>query len=108
MVALRFAALCALGLCACRSTATPDSGARDTLASPGALRALAQGDSGVVIRAEKVFTMDAQDHVFAPGMLLVRNGKIEAVGASFPVPEGFEVVDYGSAWLTPGSVDLHT
>jgi imidazolonepropionase-like amidohydrolase len=104
MVAVRFALCCALGLCACRASSDSDK----LIASRTAMHPLAQGESGVVIRAEKVFTMDAKDHVFAPGMLLVRNGKIEAVGGSFPVPEGFEVIDYGSAWLTPGSVDLHT
>ena len=66
MVAVRLGALCALGICACQSTAAADKGARDTIASRGAMHALAAGDSGVVIRAEKVFTMDAQDHVFAP------------------------------------------
>jgi len=108
MVALRTSALCALGICACRASGESGAGLSERAAAPGALHPLVQGETGVVLRAEKVFTMDAQDHVFAPGMLLVRNGKIEAVGKSFPVPEGFEVIDYGTAWLTPGSVDLHT
>jgi imidazolonepropionase-like amidohydrolase len=103
--------LAALALCACRSNrAASDEleSAIDTRASAGALAPLAAGDSGVVIRAAKVFTMDATDRVLAPGMLLVRNGKIEAVGTQFSVPQGFEVIDYGAAWLTPGLVDLHT
>ena len=109
MVSSRCITAIALGLCACRSTSTSlDARAIDTRALPGALAALAEGDSGVVIRAGKLFTMDAEDRVLSPGMLLVRNGKIEAVGAQFPVPAGFEVIDYGSDWLTPGLVDLHT
>lgn len=109
MVSLRCIIAIALCLCACRSTsADREANVIDTQRTPGALDALAAGDSGVVIRAGKVFTMDAQDRVLSPGMLLVRNGKIEAVGANFPVPTGFEVIDYGSDWLTPGLVDLHT
>jgi len=100
----------ALALCACRSSASSKAldNAVDTRATKGALAALAEGETGVVIRAEKLFTMDAQDRVLSPGMLLVRNGKIEAVGVRFDVPAGFELIDYGPAWLTPGLVDLHT
>ncbi len=105
MVALRFATLCALGAVACQST-SPSSDS--TRASADAFSALGPGESGVAIRADKVFTMDAEDRVLAPGMLLVRNGKIAAIGAHFEVPQGFEFVDYGTAWLMPGCVDLHT
>ncbi len=108
MVALRFAALVAFTACSCRSTPSADVHATDMRAAFGAFAALAPGDSGVVLRAQKVFTMDAENRVLSPGMVLVRNGKIGAVGQSFDVPVGFEVIDYGPSWLTPGLVDLHT
>jgi imidazolonepropionase-like amidohydrolase len=100
-------ALGALAFSGCRAT-SPDVHAVDTRFDRGAFAALAEGEIGFVVRAGKVFTMDADDRVLTPGMVLVRGGKIAAVGASFDVPAGFELVDCGSAWLTPGLVDLHT
>ena len=43
------------------------------------------------------------------GAMLVRNGRIEAVGArgTVAVPPDARVVDFGAAWLCPGFVDLH-
>jgi imidazolonepropionase-like amidohydrolase len=43
------------------------------------------------------------------GAVVTKNGRIEAVGraAEIPVPQGYEVVDCGDAWLVPGFVDLH-
>lgn len=98
---------CLLALAACRA-GTSDPRESAALAVRGAFAPLGPGETGFVVRADKVFTMDAEDHVFAPGMVLVRGHKIVAVGAPFEPPEGFEVVDCPGAWLTPGSVDLHT
>lgn len=113
-IARRAATLCVgLGLSvACNAVGTRASpmhqGRKELPAAPDSTRALAPGESGYAIRAEKVFTMDAGDRVLSPGMVLVRNGKIAAVAEQVDVPAGFAVFDYGSAWLTPGLVDLHT
>ena len=42
-------------------------------------------------------------------VILVRNGKIEAIGprASTAIPAGYEVIDRSDKWVTPGLVDLH-
>ena len=52
--------------------------------------------------------MDDQDRVFAPGMVVVRGARIEAVGEPGDVPEGFERVEYEGGWVIPGLVDLHS
>ena len=43
------------------------------------------------------------------GTVLVTDGRIEAVGAGLPVPEGTAtVVDATGKFLTPGLIDLHS
>ena len=43
------------------------------------------------------------------GTVLVTAGRIEAVGAGLPVPEGTRtVVDATGRWLTPGLIDVHS
>ena len=69
---------------------------------------LADGDVGVALRADRLLTMNDEDEIFDPGMLLARNGRIEYVGPPIDVPEGFAVEDHGSAWISPGMVDLHS
>ena len=86
-------------------------GARPASASPGEV-----GGPGLAIRAAKILT--CSDHeagegatppVIDRGVLLVRDGLIEAVGpaAKTPVPEGYELIEEGELWLAPGFIDLH-
>jgi imidazolonepropionase-like amidohydrolase len=42
------------------------------------------------------------------GDVLVREGRIAAVGPSLPRPPGVAVVEAEGRWLTPGLVDVHT
>ncbi|MCP3917531.1 MAG: amidohydrolase family protein [bacterium] len=69
-----------------------------------------RGGPGLALRAAKVVTaaMDGPlviDH----GIVLVANGKIEAVGRArdVEIPDGYELVDCGSRWLMPGLIELH-
>lgn len=41
------------------------------------------------------------------GSVIVRDGRIEALGPDASVPEGAEVLDVGGALVTPGLVDAH-
>ncbi len=41
------------------------------------------------------------------GTVLVQDGKISAVGASVPVPDGVPVVDAAGSWVLPGFIDAH-
>ncbi|NIB42708.1 amidohydrolase [Pseudomaricurvus alkylphenolicus] len=40
--------------------------------------------------------------------VLLSNGRIEAVGANIPLPEGARVVPGNGKWLTPGLIDVHS
>jgi len=55
-----------------------------------------------------VLPMDTE-RVLLDQTVLVRAGKIAAIGASVPVPADAAVIDgRGSAWLSPGLADMHT
>jgi imidazolonepropionase-like amidohydrolase len=42
------------------------------------------------------------------GVVLMRDGKIEQVGAGLAVPAGYAVVDGHGKWVTPGLIDTHS
>jgi len=42
------------------------------------------------------------------GVVLMRDGKIEAVGPNLAVPAGYDVVDGKGKWVTPGIIDTHS
>ncbi len=42
------------------------------------------------------------------GTLLMKDGKIEAVGANVAVPAGYTVIDAKGKWVTPGIIDAHS
>jgi imidazolonepropionase-like amidohydrolase len=60
-----------------------------------------------VIRAGKLVDVDA-GRVLTNQMLLVRGGKIEAIGENLSVPAGASVVDLSKMTVLPGLIDCHT
>ena len=96
--------LTALGAMACTATGGHENPNGDTSSVP----ALEPGETGVVVTCAKVLTMNDANDVFAPGMIVVRNGKIEAVGPIAPIPEGFELIAMRDSWAAPGMIDLHS
>ncbi|HEV2531851.1 amidohydrolase [Phenylobacterium sp.] len=42
------------------------------------------------------------------GVVLMRDGRIEAVGPNLSVPSGYETVDGRGKWVTPGIIDAHS
>jgi imidazolonepropionase-like amidohydrolase len=68
------------------------------------------GGPGLAVHARKLLVVPLEGpQVVNNGTLLVRDGKIEAVGrrAEIEVPEDYEVVDVGDDWLMPGIIELH-
>jgi imidazolonepropionase-like amidohydrolase len=52
--------------------------------------------------------MTASRGTIARGTILIRDGKIAAVGADVTVPAGAEVIDAGGKYVTPGIIDAHS
>ncbi len=61
----------------------------------------------VVVRAARMFD-SVHGRIVSPGVVVVSDGKIAAVGADAKIPAGAETVDLGDATLMPGFIDAHT
>jgi len=69
------------------------------------------GGSGLALLAAKILTASWDGpQVVDNGVVLVKDGKIEAVGraSELEIPAGYELVDVGERWLSPGMVELHS
>ncbi|MFT7484376.1 MAG: imidazolonepropionase-like amidohydrolase [Candidatus Paceibacteria bacterium] len=62
----------------------------------------------LAIHCGKVLTMNAQDEIHSPGLILVESGQISYVGPVKEVDDRFTDVNRPHAWAAPGLVDLHT
>jgi imidazolonepropionase-like amidohydrolase len=58
----------------------------------------------IAVRGEKVYTMAGE--VLANGVILIKDGKIERVGAGLKIPAGYTV--YQARVVTPGLVDARS
>jgi imidazolonepropionase-like amidohydrolase len=59
----------------------------------------------VLLRGATVLT--AAGKTLAPGDVLVRNGKIAAVGKDLKAPSGVKVIDLAGMFVMPGIIDTH-
>ena len=65
---------------------------------------------GLAILAAKALTVPMEGpQVVDDAVLLVRDGRIEAIGArgTVAIPPEYELVDLGDRWVAPGLIDLH-
>lgn len=113
------ALLCAFGAAACSSTGrAPAENQRAPRANasegsepaPMDIEPLADGEAGQVYVCAKVLTVDPDDRVFSPGMVVVRDGRVSAVGPVVDDPDlaDYEVLEFPAGWAAPGLVDLHS
>lgn len=69
-----------------------------------------QGGPGLAVKARKILTAEWKGRsVVNNGVVLVKDGRIEAVGpaSEVEIPADYEVRDVGNDWLMPGIVELH-
>ena len=52
--------------------------------------------------------MTASSGTIPRGTIVIRDGRIAAVGANVAVPAGAEVIDAAGRWITPGIIDAHS
>ncbi|MFT5042661.1 MAG: imidazolonepropionase-like amidohydrolase [Hyphomicrobiaceae bacterium] len=104
MVRLGFIGLALAGLVACQST-----GASDREVEPQQeIAELAEGEQGIAMFCARVITVDDENRMISPGLIVTRGGLIEYVGSPIEVPDGYERRNFGELWAVPGMVDLHT
>src|SRR5690554_6317380 len=61
-------------------------------------------EAQIAIKGETVYTMAGNP--IQNGVILVKDGKIERVGANIQIPNGYEV--YEAKVVTPGLIDAHS
>ncbi len=67
----------------------------------------ANADSTVTaVRAARLLDVESGQYMNNP-VVLIRNGRIEQIGAGIAVPPGAEQIDLGGLTLLPGLIDLH-
>ena len=79
-------------------------------AAPKAPLAGELGGPGLALLAAKLLAVPLEGpQVIDNGVVLVRDGKIEAVGerGRLAIPQGYERLDVGRRWLMPGLIELH-
>src|SRR5271155_2031166 len=78
------------------------------LAAPMAFgQAQKPANKSYVLKAARMFD-GKSDALVKPGLVVVTDGKIAAVGSASVIPAGAEVIDFGDATLLPGFIDAHT
>jgi imidazolonepropionase-like amidohydrolase len=84
---------------ACLSVAVPSiANAQQPQHAPGKV---------IVLKAARMFD-GKSNSLTTPGVVVVTDKKITAVGAGATVPAGAQVIDLGDATLLPGFIDAHT
>jgi imidazolonepropionase-like amidohydrolase len=74
------------------------------LAAPAAPRG--QGPQAIAIRGATILTVTKG--TIRNGTIVLRGGRIEAVGAGVAVPSGAEVIDAAGKFVSPGIIDAHS
>lgn len=95
----------ALGALACASPRRSSPSAPEGV---GAIQPLAAGEQGFALACGKLFTLNDADEVFAPGLVVVRAGRIDYAGPRIDLPAGYDVIDAPELWAAPGMIDLHS
>ena len=85
----------------------PALAALSVVALSAAVAAAEAPPRATVLKAARLFD-GRGDSMVRNGVIVVVNGKIQAMGADASVPAGAEIIDLGDATLLPGFIDAHT
>jgi len=69
-----------------------------------------EGGTGLALLTRKALISTYEGRgVLDNAAILIKDGHIEAVGpaAELELPEGYQLIDLGELWVTPGLIDLH-
>ena len=66
-----------------------------------------RGGRVIALRGATVVTMSSRGTI-PNGTVLLRDGKVAAVGANIDIPSGADIVDMSGKFITPGLVDAHS
>src|SRR5579862_3891347 len=61
----------------------------------------------IVLKAARMFD-GKSNSLTTPGLIVITDNKITAVGSGASVPAGAQIIDLGDATLLPGFIDAHT
>jgi len=84
-----------------------DRGFLLALALTAALPPEAAAGPALVVRASRLWD-GRSDRPLSPGVVVIVDGRIEAVGPGASLPAGATMIDLGDATLLPGLMDAHT
>ncbi|MBL8553066.1 MAG: amidohydrolase [Phenylobacterium sp.] len=124
VIGAALAALCCVSLAACATTTSKPADKPAAGAAPGEAKALPKGldpalaanpfpstyralpGRPTAIVGATVLTGTGTQ--IDSGVVLIRDGKVQAVGSGLAVPAGYETVDARGKWVTPGLIDTHS
>ena len=61
----------------------------------------------IAIKAAKIYTAE-NGRIYENGILLIKNGKIAAVGKNIRIPNKATILDYSNYEIVPGFIDNHS
>src|SRR5881296_2548720 len=101
LLTLAFAFVVLCGREAVDAAATPAASAPpDTAAAPA--------EPGQVILIQNATVLTVSHGAIEHGSILIKDGKIAAVGQSVKAPEGAQVIDASGQFVIPGIIDCHS
>jgi len=71
---------------------------------PSTYAPLPRGDTLIV----DATILDGAGHRFEHGSVLLRDGKVAAIGDKVAAPAGAKTIDAHGRWVTPGIIDVHS
>src|SRR5436305_6007656 len=78
------------------------------LASAAIDRPLAQSRAAAVVAIRNATLVTVTKGTIQNGTIVLRDGKIAALGANVPIPAGADVVDGTGTFVSPGIIDCHS